>query len=363
MRVRSHTSLALRSGRAALVAGLALACGETPVEAPAPIRPIKILRIDAGSAAGVLEYLGQVSAVQSSEMAFEVAGKIMEFLFTEGARVTEGALLAKLDPRDYQAKLDAETAKLEQARSEYQRSQALFAADVIAKQELERKKRAFEVTKAGVQKAAKGLEDTELRAPFDGVLARKLVQDYQNVQAKQAVLVLQDDSSLELKVDVPEQDLSRAQPGLTVQQALDRVRVQVIVTTFPDRIFPARLKELAMTADPVTRTFEATLGFATPTDIRVLPGMTAKALLQPPQQEGKPHFAVPSHAVLADEAGAAYVWLVEPDSMQVERRAVQTGELTGSRIEVRAGLSAGDQIAVSGVQKLREGMQVRRLEN
>ena len=71
---------------------------------------------------------------------------------------------------------------------------------------------------------------------------------------------------------------------------------------------------------------------------------------------------IPVAATVADDQGHAFVWLVDPDSMQVSRRAVELGEMTDSRVEVVSGLTAGDRIAVSGASHLREGMKVRPLD-
>ncbi|MEE8557733.1 MAG: efflux RND transporter periplasmic adaptor subunit, partial [Myxococcota bacterium] len=315
-------------------------------------------------AAGTLEYSGKVAAAQNSDMAFEVPGKIIEFVFREGVEVEQGDVLARLDPRDYQARLDSAQAKLNQSKSEYGRNQALFKADVIAKQELERKQRAFQVDEASVREARKALDDTVLRATFSGVMAKKLVRDFQNVKAKEPVLVQQDLSSREIQLDVPEADLrySRGRPA-TPEESTARLNPRVVVTTFPDRSFPARVKEISTTADPVTRTFEATLQFDNPTDVRVLPGMTAKIVITVAAAGKVGGFSIPASAIVPDEAGEAFVWVVDPSTMEVHRTHVVVGELSGSKVEVRSGLASGDRIAVSGVHQLREGMQVRPFES
>jgi membrane fusion protein (multidrug efflux system) len=87
--------------------------------------------------------------------------------------------------------------------------------------------------------------------------------------------------------------------------------------------------------------------------------MTARVIVQP---LGEDVVRLPSHAVFSDESGAAQVWVVETTSMEVSRRAVQLGELTGGDVQVLDGLAEGDLVAVSGVSLLRDGMQVRRYE-
>jgi RND family efflux transporter MFP subunit len=241
---------------------------------------------------------------------------------------------------------------------------ALFEADVASQQQLDVAKKNFEVAEARLRTALKSLEDDAvLRAPFSGIVARKLVEDFQNVQAKQTVLVLQDDSTLELRVDVPEADFGRMPPDLSNQERTDRTKPEVSVSSIPDRSFPARIQEFSTTADPTTRTYQATFAFENPGDVTILPGMTAKVTVRLSAPEGGGGaFAIPAQAALADEQGDAFVWVVDPAAMTVHRRPVTLGEMSGSTVAVQSGLASGDQIAISGVHQLREGMVVRRYQ-
>lgn len=342
---------------------LVIGCGEEPVEEAPVARPVKMLALGAGAASDRLEYPGEISAAQHSEMAFEVQGKILELPVIEGQRVEKGALLARLDPRDYEAELGKAKANVAQAKSDYERFKTLYEQGVEAKARLEMRQRRYEVTLADLETARKAVEDTRLIAPFAGRVAKKLVKDFQNVSAKQAVLILQDDSGLELVINVPERDLTARARSRTLEEVTQRLAPEVSVTAIPEKSFPARLKEIATTADPVTRTFRATFAFDNPADVQVLPGMTAKVSINRPgsgtRQEG---FAIPAQATLADDSGAAYVWVVDPEVMTVSRRMVELGEMTGAEVVVRSGLADGDVVAISGVHQLREGMPVRRLE-
>ena len=91
--------------------------------------------------------------------------------------------------------------------------------------------------------------------------------------------------------------------------------------------------------------------------------MTAMVWVEPAevtQVTEKTAFTIPAAALVADEAGAAHVWIVDTQGNKVHRRKVETGGLTGSaEIRVVSGLEAGETIAVSGVSRLREGMEVR----
>jgi RND family efflux transporter MFP subunit len=361
VRLRTRRAWARRALTGALAAGLGVvACGEEPApEGPPPARPVKILKLDAAAGAGTLEYPGKVSPAQHADMAFEVDGRIIEFPVIEGQTVGEGALLARLDPRDYQDQVAMAKAERDRAQAYRDRVAEAAKSGAVSKQDMTDAEARLEQAASRLSQREKALEDTYLKAPFAGQMAKKLVEDFQNVKAKDPVLILQDTSTLEIKVDVPERDLRISQRTRGIEEATRAFAPKVVVTSFPDRVLPARFKEFSTTADEVTRTFRMTLAFDDVPDIRVLPGMTAKAILSP----GGPatgSFAVPVNAVVADEGGGAFVWRVDSATMKVSRAAVEVGQLSGSSVTVTSGLSSGDEIAISGMAQLRDGMEVRR---
>ena len=358
-------SIATSNGVRAVLLGALVAmsaCGDPPAPEAPVARPVRIFEVSAGGGGTLREFPGEIKASQNTDIAFEVAGKIIEFPVLESQRVGRGDVLAKLDGRDFQASLSAAEASTRAAKADLERYQALFKESVASKQQLEKAERNYEVFVAREQTARKALEDTVLRAPYDGVVARKLVDDFANVEAKQPVVTLQTGANLEVVVNIPEQDYARIRPGSTVADINRRIEASVVASALPDRAFPAKLKEFATTADPVTRTFAATFSFSAPDDVNVMPGMTAKVRGIGAPGGGVEGTLVPVQAVAEDEGAKPYVWVVDPSSMQVRKVFVTLGELTGSSVQVRSGLSGGDWVVTSGVHQLREGMEVRRLE-
>ena len=354
----------LASAAIAVWAGaVALGCSEEPAPPPPVAQPVKILTVGAAGTGPTLEFPGKISPSQNAEPAFEVPGKIIEYPVDEGQAIDEGAVIARLDPRDYQAEVDKANANLKKARTDAKRFKTLYEKGVSPLTDVERAQRRYEVAEADLRTAEKALEDSVLRAPFAGTVAKKLVEDFQNVQAKEPIIILQDESTLEIDVNVPESDFARMTPGLTVEERTRRARPQASVSSIPGRSFPARIKEFSTTADPVTRTFNATFAFDRPDDVTVRPGMTAKVTLTPSEARAQESaVSIPARAVRTDETGEAFVWVVDPKTMTVKRTPVVAGGLTGEDIAIQSGLAGGDQIATSGVHHLRDGMQVRRFE-
>ena len=352
------------------VAGLTLAalgaCSQPAEEAQEIVRPVRILTIATLSGGETLSYPGEILGVQNAEIAFEVPGRLVELPAQEGIEVTEGQFLAKLDPADFQATVDAARADYENAKTTYERFEEVFSKGAISRQDFDNQRRAFEVAEANLTTARKALSDSELRAPFAGRIGRVYVDNFNNVQAKQVILLLQDLSQLDIIVNVPEQDWQRAEPGLTLAQQTERAQPFVSLPTFPNREFPARITEISASADPVTRTFSARGRFEPPEDIVILPGMSATVTVRISAENirGLDHAVrIPANAVVGGNDGGSYVWMVDDETMTVSLSPVTTGNMSGSTITILDGLSAGDRIAVSGVQHLAEGMQVRELAN
>jgi RND family efflux transporter MFP subunit len=164
-------------------------------------------------------------------------------------------------------------------------------------------------------------------------------------------------------VNVPEQDWLRAKPGMTLTQRNERAKLEVSLSTLPDRSFPAALTEIAAAADPVTRTFSARAQFDPPGDVIILPGMSATLTASIPDDlEGiGSAIQVPANAIIGGDDGGSYVWKVDAETMTVGLAPVEVGQLSGSEVDILEGLATGDRIAVSGVQHLADGMKVSEL--
>ena len=338
-----------------------VACEEKVTDEAPVVRPVKVHTIGKADDRSRREYPGSIRAFQHADMGFEVGGRIEEFYVREGDEVVHGEVLARLDDRNYAADLDASKANLRKAESDLRRSQGIFKEDpgAISKQTIDADQRAVDVAKANLAVAQKAFDDTRLRAPFSGLMARKLVEDFQNVQAKEPVLILQDTSTLEIEINVPERDVARGSTDRAVDSITARSEPKVIVSALPDREFPAKLKEFASAADPVTRTFSVKFNFENPGDVNILPGMTARVQVTIDPERA---WTIPVSAAVANDSGNPFVWKLDPDSMRVSPVPVTLGDLTGSRVKIDDGVETGDMVVVSGVHQLRDGMEVRILE-
>jgi len=339
------------------------ACEKEAVETPEVVRPIRILTISGLQGGETLSYPGEIQGAQNAELAFEVAGRLIELPVDEGVDVSQDQLLARLDPADYQSGLDAARAQYNSAKDTFDRFSEVFERGAISRQDFDNARRQFGVQQAKLESAEKAVNDTRLRAPFAGRIGRTYVDNFNNVQAKQPILLLQDLTQLEIVIDIPEQDWLRAKPGLTLAQRTETVRPEVSLSTLPDRTFSATITEIAAAADPVTRTFAARSLFDPPDDVSILPGMSATLTIHVPSDvEGLGDAVqIPANVIVGGDDGGSYVWIVDAENMTVSLAPVVVGQLSGSEVDILDGLELGDRIAVSGVQHLADGMKIREL--
>ncbi len=295
------------------------------------------------------------------------------------------------DVKVLEAEVAAARARFHEAEQNFKRYENLYKRDVVSKADYERYKSARDVANAqlntasqNLRKGKKGarrediaamssrirgleaqrkraqaaLDDTWLKAPFSGVIAKKFVENFQDVDAKKPIVSLQDVSSIELLVDIPEKEMA------TIDKT-DITRITAKFEFLPDKEFTVEVKEYGTEADPQTKTYPVTLTMPAPEGVTLLPGMTATITvrLKASKNENESQFAIPVSAVFADELGRQYVWLVDQTAMTISRREIRVGHLTGESIRVSEGLSEGEMIATAGVHFLQENMKVRVLNS
>jgi RND family efflux transporter MFP subunit len=306
------------------------------------------------------------------------------------ARADLQALRSGVRPEErlrLEAEVRAAEAKLANARTDFDRSTQLLRNRIISRAEFDRSETAYTVAKqnhqAAVQKFEQGtiareevilakeaevsglegqvveanlqLEDSTLRAPYDGVIAQRFVEQGQNVRANDRVVIFQDVDEIDIAVDVPEVVMAAD------LRSADIVQMLASFNAAPGLQFPVHLKEIAQRADPITQTFTIRVGMKAPDGLNLLPGMTGSVSLTYRRASilGD-QILVPITAVIKESTGEQVAWAIDPDG-NVERRPVKTGSVTGDSIVILEGLGPGDRIAVAGVSFLRAGMKVRDL--
>lgn len=340
----------------ALMLAFLLATGCEKKEEAVPkevIRPVKVITV-AGSSSNIpLIFPGKTRANQRVELSFKIPGPLVEMSVEEGQFIKKGKLIARILPRDFKINLDAAKARAVNADRQYERYKELYVRKQVSKADFDRYKASRDVAAANLEDAKNALKDTYLKAPFDGIVAKRHVQNFEEVQAKQPIVFFQDNSKIEILVDAPENLI------VTLEQER-KIEAAATFAAAPGKAFPVTLKEYSTEADPQTQTYQVVLIMDQPEGINILPGMTATVTGKRPETEKMAvQIIIPAISVMEDPQEKAFVWVLKKEGMTVHKTEVTVGEMTGSKnILILKGLTGGEVIVTSGLTKLQEGMKV-----
>src|SRR5215472_1692428 len=346
-------------------------------------RPVKTILVTAGNKPSVRSFPGRVEASKMVDLAFQVSGVLVSLPFREGERASKGTVIARLRQDEFQARLQTAQGALAQARAqlgaaesrltntkaESERYGRLVDSTAVSRSDYDSAETAYRAAQEDYnaqQAAIRGLEgrvaeaklqlgDSTLRAPYDGVVAQRLVDVGQNIVANNPVIRFQNVTDIDVVVDVPEEYVASNLRSTAIQQSVAELGIA------PGRQFPVYVKEVAQIADPKTQVFQVRFAMKAAPGIRALPGMTANVTITTRASTKPGNFLfVPISAVVKQDTGEQVAWILDSDQ-NVHRRIVKLGSPSGEQIEILGGLQPGDRVVVAGATFLREGMKVRDL--
>lgn len=335
------------------------ACSREAAQPPQP-RPALTQVVGVAGQNDML-WVGEVRARHETDQSFRIGGKVVERKVDIGAVVKKGQPLARLDPVDAglaaaaaNAQSKAAEADFLVAKAEYERQKKLLEKQFISQSAFDSREAQFKAAQARLeqaraQAAVSGNQAgyTDLLAEKDGVVTDVKVEAGQVVAAGQAAIRLALDGEKEVVVAVPEGRLKGVVPGAA---AVVRLWAQ------QDKAYPARVREVAPAADGATRSFQVKVTVLE-SDAELRLGMTAGVLIG----GGELPLLVPT-AALTKVEGRNSVWVVHPQSGEVQPRAVETGPYREDGVVVTQGLARGERVVIAGVHKLQPGQVVRPVE-
>lgn len=352
------------------VIGLGLAAGaawwlQRPAQAPAAGAPkpanagggppaVEVVRVSTARIQDDAQAVGSLRSRQSVTLKPEVAGRVVNIGFADGARVKRGQLLVQLDDVLPRAELSQAQAQLSIARANLQRNQDLVAQNFVAQRVLDESQASLQVAEAQVALAQARLQRMRIVAPFDGTVGLRRINLGEFVKDGADLVNLEDTSSLTVDFRLPERYQSRIAVGQTVQVQLDAL---------PGKRFDARVQALdpLLDADGRSIAVRATLPASAKDELR--PGMFARVLTVFAVDEAA--LVVPEEAIVP-QGGKQFVIRIETEGegdaiKRLSRRTeVQLGVRRGAQVQVTSGLRAGDTVVVAGQQRLqKDGTAVR----
>ncbi|WP_066967066.1 efflux RND transporter periplasmic adaptor subunit [Microbulbifer sp. Q7] len=364
-RLRLLNAPLLRFSSGLLAALLLSACSGPQNDNATPPRPAIVVHPEAaGSQLAV--YPGEVRARHEPALAFRVAGAVTRRLVEVGDRVKQGQPLAELDAQDLQLQSDAARAQLEAAQSdnrnassELARYRTLLERKLIGESQFDAVKSRYDSSVAQLERARAQWQVAEnqaayavLRAPGDGVITQRSIDAGQVVSAGQTVFSMAADGEREVRIDLPEHEVSRFAVGQPVT---------IELWSQPGNPIHGQVRELAPAAESGLRTFEARVSFpADGASSGPQLGQSARvyARTTPSGEHQRPTQRLPMSAITADGA-EAYVWRMDPENFTLHKVAVTVARYGHETAEVISSLSPDDWILSAGTQLVQEGQRVR----
>lgn len=329
---------------------------EAPQE---PVRAVKLITVSSGEKNVAGEYSAEVRARVESRLGFQVAGKLLDRPAEIGQRVRAGQLLARIDAQDYQlaalaaqALVSAAQSQRDLASADLQRFEALKAQNFISGAELERRQTTLTAAEAALQQAkaqaqAQGNQTgyTRLSASHAGVITGVEAEIGQVLSAGQPVLRLAHDGPRDAVFSVSEAMALALKPGQSMQA--------VLLST--GQSLKGQVRELAASADPVTRTYMVKLALDASERLPLGATMHVLASALP---GGQPAVIKLPTSALKQEGSGTVVWVLNEASMTVNTQAVQLGALIGNEVVITSGLQPGQKVVAAGVHVLSPGQKV-----
>lgn len=205
---------------------------------------------------------------------------------------------------------------------------------------------------AKLETARAALDDTILRAPFDGVISERRIEPFEQVTPQTLVFSIENHSLIEIHVGIPED-------YIFMRNRIAGVTIQARFEPLKDKLFPARLKEIGVNANTDSHTYKTTVIVDNPND-EILPGMTAEVIFHIALKETPiaGMMWIPLTAIFEDN-GTTWVWIVDPQTHRVHMKSVEIGSPESQFIPVKGDIQAGDILVTAGVHYLQEGQEVR----
>jgi len=340
----------------AIVAGLAWKRWSRPSAPPVETGLVRLL--GAGEGGAVLSASGYILPDRKADVSSKLYGRLEWLGIDVGSKVKKDQVIAKLANADVAAQLEEAKVGLREAEREYERWKKIVESGTEPAERLDKFATALELARAREKKAAAWVDDTQIRAPFDGVVVRRFAQLGETVgppvptgsgssSGGGALCTLMDPASLEMIADVNETNIAKLREGQGAE---------VHTEARPDRKYKGQIRLIVPTADRQKGIVQAKIRLLDPDD-KLLPEMAARAaFLREGASAGGPRKVMAPRGAIRERGGRKIVFVVE--NGKVRAAPVETGAEGDDGVEIRSGLLGGERV-VTGGAAVEDGQAVR----
>lgn len=315
-------------------------------EAGRPVR-VKVQKLETASGGAGQSYIGTIEESVSVPLSFLTAGTVDKVLVEEGQSVSKGQLLAVLNSEDLRNAYQVSKAKLDQAQDAYNRLEPVYKKGSLPEVKFVEIKTGLEQARSMAAISEKSLKDCKLYAPSSGVIGRKMIEPGMSIIPGNSVFQLVKIEKVNVKVPVPENEISGLTKGM---------EAQVTVSALGNQQFDGEISEVGVLANPLSHTYMVKVELANPDKV-LKPGMVCNATIDNPVLSDR--LIVPLVAVQSGASGEKFVYVADSSSGKAIKKAVEAGSLVSNGIVIKSGLAAGDLLIVEGYQKISDHSSIQ----
>lgn len=305
--------------------------------------PVKVIVVREEERDSTLKLLGVVEANREMKVGFKISGKLEALPLEEGQFIARGTTMARLDRTELLARREKAFENRNKAKRDLERMERLYRNRTVAESAFQDAGSALNAADAELKIVDDLLKNSLIRAPFSGLVIKKLSETGEVVGAGDPVALLAEVDPIQVKASVPDPLVARIRKGQ---------EVKVHTEARPQETFLGKVLRLEPAADPLSRTFRVVVRIENP-ETGLRPGLIVRARIL----EGKrrPAIYIPMDAVLAFGTNPA-VFVVK--DARAERRPIVTGAILGSEVEIKDGLAQGERVIVVGQEYLKDQQAV-----
>ncbi|MEH6596893.1 MAG: efflux RND transporter periplasmic adaptor subunit [Colwellia polaris] len=328
------------------------ACSES-TEVKQEVAPVVVQLSSAQvtSLANNYEFPAFVSAVKNVDLKFEVSGRLIFENLIEGSQVKKGQILAKIDPKPFQRKVEESRIRHEDAQRNLKRIKDVFEKNVASQRDYDDAKSQFSITKIALENAEQDLSYCTIRAPFDAVVGARYIENDSLIRSGDSLANLQDRSELYFTFEVPERIM-------TANVGNRDVKASAHIIGQEDNVYDIHYVEHKTTPDPITQTYGVTFALKGEVANAFYPGSRAIVNIMP-NNNSERALLVPLSALVGNSDAGFSVWRLNEQDSKLTQVKVNVSKLHGEYALLSSGIKAGDKVVSAAVGQMREGLLVR----
>lgn len=284
----------------------------------------------------------------STELSFRVGGQVKYFDTYPGTFFKKGTLIAEIDPRDFAVKKERAAGQLYQAKAEYQRIKILYEKNNVSASTYDKSYADYVAAETSLEMAENDLKDTKLVAPYNGYISKTYIERHQDVKATQPVVSFVDIDQIRIEVYVNQEIAMKA-------NSIKRVNVRF--DALKDKVYSAKVVNISKSTTDNNLSYLLT-ALLPNSDASLLPGMSGEIYFN--EEIINPVVVIPQIALSCRPKEGEYVWRVNSATGVVSKCHVKVEKiLPNGNISITGNLHSGEEVAISGLRFLSEGLNVK----